>query len=132
MTRPADGDQGSATVYQVVVDPVNGLSIGGGQFKLPTIKTGGTILELGGTLRREGSGYIIAANGTFSTKALTAAGGCRGIAIAAEIYASANNTAMARFLSTPEHPIPSLAAAALMAPEQMAGLALRAASLELN
>lgn len=126
------GNQGSATVYQVVVDPVNGLSIGGGQFKLPTINSGGTTLALEGTLKREGSGYIIAASGNFSTKALAAAGGCKGIAVAAEIYASANNEAMVRFLSAPERPLPSVAAAALMAPAEVNGLALRAASLSLN
>ncbi|MBX3013946.1 MAG: DUF4397 domain-containing protein [Caldilineaceae bacterium] len=126
------GDQGSATVYQVVVDPVSGLSIGGGQFTLPTIKTSGVSLELGGTLRKEGNGYIIAASGAFSTKALSAGSGCRGIAVAAEIYAGTNNEAMVRFLSAPEQPIPSVAAAALVAPEEVDRLALRAASLELN
>ncbi len=93
------GGQGSAAVYNVRISPTQGLSIGGGKFALPTINTGGVSLELGGELRKEGNGYIIAANGYFSTSSLSAGGGCRGIAVAAEIYANFANQMMVQFES---------------------------------
>ncbi len=91
------GGQGSAAVYNVRVSPTQGVSIGGGKFALPTINTGGVSLELGGELRKEGNGYIIAANGYFSTSSLSAGSGCRGIAVAAEIYANFANQMMVKF-----------------------------------
>jgi len=79
----------AVTVYDVRISP-SGISIGGGSFTLPTIRTGGLEMSLSGSLRRVSNpdGYEISARGVFKLNQLGAAGGCKGIEVGVTLFAT--------------------------------------------
>ena len=96
LTEPWGG--GSATVNNVTISKANGVSIGGGSFRLPTINTGGFEVNVSGSLLRvyNPDGYEISASGSLQMQQLRAVpGGCSGIQIGVTVFASSpGNTAM--------------------------------------
>ncbi|MBX7233328.1 MAG: DUF4397 domain-containing protein [Caldilineales bacterium] len=101
LVLPAGFGGGYIALNNVVIKRVtdasgtyNKITIGGGSFKLPDIKTGGFTLQLSGSLVKQGNGYLITANGVFVMPSLGAAVGCSGIQVGVKLYATANTQAV--------------------------------------
>ncbi len=101
LVLPAGFGGGYISLSNVVIKRITDLSgtynkitIGGGSFKLPDIKTGGFTLQLSGSLVKQGNGYLITANGIFKMPSLGAAVGCSGIQVGVKLYATANAQAV--------------------------------------
>lgn len=101
LVLPAGFGGGYISLNNVVIKRITDLSgtynkitIGGGSFKLPDIKTGGFTLQLSGSLVKQGNGYLITANGIFKMPSLGAAVGCSGIHVGVKLYATANAQAV--------------------------------------
>ena len=73
------------TLYGVSISP-SGISIQGGKLELPEIKAGGFQIKASGELRKEGSGYLIKAEGLIKVDALSVGPGCSGIGATLTVY----------------------------------------------
>jgi len=133
----------TAEVYNVSIGP-DGISIGGGRFKLPNIQAGSvTLAGLEGWFIEVEGGYEIGAGGKFVIPGLGGGAGC-GISVSVTIFVDAAGQTVAR-IETTQPPMETLLAEELassgnprltnLTPEDVAeiqGLALRNVSVALE
>jgi hypothetical protein len=91
LKMPKEWGSATTTITNITIDRNGKVSIGGGSFKLPSIKAGGfNLLELKGSLIQQPRGYEIAAGGKFQI-VVGPAGVCA-LGVNITLYAGANNT----------------------------------------
>ncbi len=128
---PSGFGGGGVNLNNVTIKPGGGadaVSIGGGSFQLPEIKTGGFTLQVSGSLVKEGDGYMITANGIFKMPSLGGAVGCSGIKVGVKLYATPGAQAVLEIEPAPQE----AQAWAASYTDGLAGLELKEASLSLD